>query len=190
MICSVCLVNTLRLEQNGGQYPDDNCKCIFLNENVWILIKISLKFVPKGPINNIPVLVHIMAWHRAAGQATSHYLNQWRGGYWSICVTWPQRVKEKVEKLNANFLLTPDALKKCEKFCQPCGKIVPNLINILKSLRKPRIYLTHCGLVMPYGNEGIGQHLNQCWIIVNWSSDIHLRAVSREISQPPITWFK
>ena len=27
-----------------------------------ILIKISLKFVPNGPINNIPALVQIMAW--------------------------------------------------------------------------------------------------------------------------------
>ena len=34
-------------------------KRIFLNENVWILIKISLKFVPKGAINNIPTLVQI-----------------------------------------------------------------------------------------------------------------------------------
>ena len=25
---------------------------------------ISLKFVPKGPIHNIPALVQIMAWHR------------------------------------------------------------------------------------------------------------------------------
>ena len=32
-------------------------KCIFLNENVLISIKISLKFVPKGRVNNIPVLV-------------------------------------------------------------------------------------------------------------------------------------
>ena len=30
---------------------------IFLNENVWIQIKISLKFVPKGLINNILALV-------------------------------------------------------------------------------------------------------------------------------------
>ena len=37
-------------------------KRIFFNENVWISIKISLKFVPKGPINNIPALVQIMAW--------------------------------------------------------------------------------------------------------------------------------
>ena len=35
----------------------DIFKCIFLNENVWIPIKISLKFVPKGPINNNPALV-------------------------------------------------------------------------------------------------------------------------------------
>ena len=32
-------------------------KCIFLNENMWISIKISLKFGPKGSINNIPALV-------------------------------------------------------------------------------------------------------------------------------------
>ena len=27
--------------------------------------RISLKFVPKGPINNIPALVQIMAWRRS-----------------------------------------------------------------------------------------------------------------------------
>ena len=37
---------------------------IFLNENVRISIKISLKFVPKGPNNNIPALVQMMAWCR------------------------------------------------------------------------------------------------------------------------------
>ena len=37
-------------------------QCIFLNENVWILIKISLKFVPEGPINSIQALAQIMAW--------------------------------------------------------------------------------------------------------------------------------
>ena len=37
---------------------------ISLNENVRISIKISLKFVPKGQINNIPALVQIMACSR------------------------------------------------------------------------------------------------------------------------------
>ena len=48
--------------QNGRHFPDDIFKCIFLNENAWISINISLKFVPKGPIDNISSLVKIMAW--------------------------------------------------------------------------------------------------------------------------------
>ena len=43
---------------------DDIFTCIFLNEKVWISINISLKFVPKSQINNIPLLVQIMAWGR------------------------------------------------------------------------------------------------------------------------------
>ena len=35
----------------------DIFNCVFLNEKVLILIKISLKFVPKGLINNIQALV-------------------------------------------------------------------------------------------------------------------------------------
>ena len=36
--------------------------CCLYGANVWILIKMSLKFVSKGQINNIPALVQIMAW--------------------------------------------------------------------------------------------------------------------------------
>ena len=54
-------LNTLRPRQDGRHFADDIFKCLFLNENVWISIKISLKFVPKGPIYNIPALVQIMA---------------------------------------------------------------------------------------------------------------------------------
>ena len=36
-------------------------KYIFLNEHDRILIQISLKFVPKSPIDNKPVLVQVMA---------------------------------------------------------------------------------------------------------------------------------
>ena len=42
-----------------------------VNENVWIAINISLKFVPRGPINNIPTLVQIMAWRRAGDKPLS-----------------------------------------------------------------------------------------------------------------------
>ena len=58
----VQLTHSGRPRQNGRYFPDDILKCIFLNENVWISIRISQKFVPSGPINDIPALVQIMAY--------------------------------------------------------------------------------------------------------------------------------
>ena len=49
---------------------DDIFKCIF-NESVWISITISLKFVPKGPIDCKSALVQIMDW-RQTGEKPSH----------------------------------------------------------------------------------------------------------------------
>ena len=57
-------INSVRPRQNGRHVPDDIFKYILLNEKVWISIKISLKSVPKGPVNNIPALVQILAWRR------------------------------------------------------------------------------------------------------------------------------
>ena len=48
--------------QNGRHFTDDMFKCIFMNEYIAVSIEISLMFVPKCPINNIPALVQIMAW--------------------------------------------------------------------------------------------------------------------------------
>ena len=72
--------NTLRPRQNGRRFPDDIFKCIFLNENVLILMKIPLKFVPKGPINDIPALVQKMAWHRSGDKPLSEpmMVSYWR----------------------------------------------------------------------------------------------------------------
>ena len=56
--------NTLRPRQNGRHFADDNFKRIFMNENVRISTNISMKFVPKSLIDNIPALVQIMAWRR------------------------------------------------------------------------------------------------------------------------------
>ena len=65
------MLNNLRPRQNGRHFADDIFKRIFLNENIWIPIKISLKFVPKGSINNIPALVQIMAWCRPGDKPLS-----------------------------------------------------------------------------------------------------------------------
>ena len=84
------LINTLRPRQNGRHFADDNFNCIFLNENVWVLIKISLKFVPKVWINNIPTLVQIMAWRRPGDNPLSEPMMV--SLLTHICVIWPQWV--------------------------------------------------------------------------------------------------
>ena len=52
-------VNTLRPRQNGRHFPDDIFKYILLYKNVWISVKISLKFVRKGAADNNRTLVQI-----------------------------------------------------------------------------------------------------------------------------------
>ena len=64
----------IEAETNGRHFADDIFKCIFLNQDVWIPIKISLKFVPKGPINNIPALVQIMASRRPGDKPLSEIM--------------------------------------------------------------------------------------------------------------------
>ena len=78
-------INTLRPGQNGRHFTD-----ILLNENVWIPNEISLKFVSKGPINNIPSLVQIMAWRRPGDKPLSEPMMVSLLAH--ICVTRPQWV--------------------------------------------------------------------------------------------------
>ena len=92
MVSSMLLINTLRPRQNGHHFPDGIFKCIFLNENVWILIEISLKFVPRAPITNSPALVEIMAWRRPGDKPLSEAMMV--SLLTHICVTWPQWVKK------------------------------------------------------------------------------------------------
>ena len=93
--------NTLRPRQNGRHFADAIFKCIFFNENIWIFIKISLKFVPRGPINNIPSLVQIMAWRRPGDKPLSEPMMVSLPTH--ICVTRPQWVKwNKLQPLDFN----------------------------------------------------------------------------------------
>ena len=80
----------MRLRQNGRHFADNFFKCIFLNENILILINTSLKFVPTGRVDNIRALVQIMAWHLVSTKPSSEpkmiiLLRH-------ICITLPQWV--------------------------------------------------------------------------------------------------
>ena len=89
-------VNTLRPRQNGRRFAADTFKRIFFNENIRISIKISLKFVPKGSINNNPALVQIMAWRRSGDKPLSEPMMV--SLLMHICVTRPQWVKNKISQ--------------------------------------------------------------------------------------------
>ena len=55
-------INSSPAGQNGRHFADDISRCIFLNEKFYVLIQISLKFVPKLTKN--PALVYVMASRR------------------------------------------------------------------------------------------------------------------------------
>ena len=50
--------------QNGHYFADHIFTFIFMDEKFCISIRISIKFVPKGPIENKLESVRIMAWRR------------------------------------------------------------------------------------------------------------------------------
>ena len=98
--------NTLRSRQNGHLFTSDILKCIFLNEIVWILIEISLTFIPKGPINYIPALVQMMAWRRTGDKPLSEPMMV--NLLMHIYVTWPEGANEITRE---SFLLSFAYLK-------------------------------------------------------------------------------
>ena len=102
LICSgsrlrwVTSVSTLRPWRNGRHFPDDIFKCIFLNEYVWILNTIWLKFVYKGLINNSTQLVQIMTiiwinddlgwWLKYASFGLNELYHQPQRTIWGSCL--------------------------------------------------------------------------------------------------------
>ena len=89
------LFNSLRPRQNGRHLPDDIFKCVFLNENLWISLYISLKFAHEVWIDNSSALVLIMAWRRLGDKPLSEPMMVNLPTH--ISVTRPQWVKRLVK---------------------------------------------------------------------------------------------
>ena len=66
----------IHLPQNkmADTFADDIFKRIFLNENIRISIKISLKFVHSGSNDNKSALVQVMAWLRTGDKPLSELM--------------------------------------------------------------------------------------------------------------------
>ena len=73
---------TLRSRQNGRYFRADNFKHIFSNENNFILIQISQKFVSKSPINN----------NLAFGSDNGLVTNRWQAIIWTNDGTEHRRI--------------------------------------------------------------------------------------------------
>ena len=81
------------------------------NENVIISIKFSLKFVAKGPINNIPALVQIVAWRRPGDKPLSDPVMV--SLLTHICVT--RHVDGLVHDCSNSSALAMELLQSCTK---------------------------------------------------------------------------
>ena len=162
-------LNTLRPRQDGRHFADNICTCIFFNENYCILIKFSLKFVGKGPIDNNPALVQIMAWRRPGNKPLSEPMVVSLPTH--ICVTWPQWVNTLRPRQNGrhfadntfNRIFVNENVRILIKFSLkfvPKGSInnIPALIQIMawrrpgdKPLSEPMMVclLTHMCVTRP-----------------------------------------
>ena len=126
MVMPYADINTLRPRQNGRHFPDVIFKCNFLNENVWISSKMLLKFVPKGPTNNIPALVQIMAWRQPGDKPLSEPMLVSLPMH--LCVTRPQWVKldqqtliQVISRHIFNTKLSPERLLYYHQFKKKLG---------------------------------------------------------------------
>ena len=72
----------MKILPQGRHFADDIFKCIPMNEKFCILIRISLKFVPNGSIDNKSALVQVMARRRTDDKPLHEpTLTQFNGAY-------------------------------------------------------------------------------------------------------------
>ena len=96
-------INSSPPGQNGRHFADNLFKCIFVNEKFCISIRISLKFVPKGPINNKSALVQVMAWRQTSDKPLPEpMMTQFTDAF--ICGTRGSWVNSSLPGLGPSYL--------------------------------------------------------------------------------------
>ena len=87
VLSSFELINSFPLDKMAAILAEDIFKWIFLNENDRIPIQISLKYVPRSPIDNKPELVQVMVWCRTGDKPLSEpmliqFIDAYMRHYW------------------------------------------------------------------------------------------------------------
>ena len=135
----------------------------FLNENVWISLEISLKFVPKGSIKNIPALVQIMTWRRPVDKPLSEpMMVSWLA---RICVTRPQWFKVKQYGI-APINMMINSLGPCDAIW--CNRSWSTSVHVMACCpRAPEHYTNQCWLALNKVLYDL-QEMLMIWIIYVW----------------------
>ena len=142
--CSWSQVSAFQLTHWGRDHMAAIFQTTFSNafswmKNAWILFTtISLNFVPKGPINNIPALVQIMAWRRPGDKPLSDPRMLRLPTH--ICVTRPQWVKN--------------------------GLNLGNMVVCVS--RHGLCITTKCGISIGISIKKKLQYASLCWIAFEW----------------------
>ena len=170
----ITFLTHLPLDKMAAILADDRFKCIFLNENDRILNQISLKCVPRSPIDNKPALVQVMAWHPTGNkpfsepmrtQFTDIYVVQrvdefmdkvhqwygillwWRQGW--VLVDWLLQFWAQIWNKRLETCLTLSVSIAC---CLLLDYLLSRYLQCFPSV------LTHCGLVTPLNNRDLHQY--------------------------------
>ena len=158
-----CCYHVLRPRQNGRHFADDIFKCIFMNENIWIQIKISLKFIPKGPINNIPALVQIMAWRRPGDKPLPEPI--WWLAYWRIYTLLG--LNKLSTRVSAAGMLTNNYMSIClRKFQVDIGVLTCPIA--LKSDRRRWLYALLLNEYRPRASINKAVRHRDSWSLDTW----------------------
>ena len=150
--------DTLGLRQNGSHFSDDIFKCISFNKNVWISMISSLKLFL---LFQLIIFQHWLRWWLGAGQATSHYLNQWWLAYWSIYASLC------VNKIMGRVLYINSSWSNYAIWHHGCWSSSDQIPDWTFSV--PSLYLNQCWHIVNYITGSIF-HWNLIWI---WEVYIH-----------------
>ena len=132
-------VNTWRPRQHRRRFADDIIKCIFFNENCCVLIKTSLKYVRKGPIDNNPALVQITAWRRLGDKTFSEPMMVSLPTH--MCVVRSRWVNGKGSAVSVEHTLY--ILRQSKGVCQVIFIFATHFANGICSITIAQLHINH-----------------------------------------------